>query len=188
MVRAQVEAERRAATVARLAALRVTGSLTTEHVRLAAQGDGVSERTVWRWLDDAAPRVAPRRTGPEPYALSATDREAIADYRGNIAAVGRARAAVVAGDGSGFLTASRSSTWLRPRPVSRARLRGCGPVGQAQPEREVGVCGEPVVADIWPCRADPDRKVALDEVPTVPAVLVLGQPVGVGVRGGRRPG
>ncbi|GAA3482968.1 hypothetical protein GCM10018966_075000 [Streptomyces yanii] len=36
--------------VDRLLALDVTGALTTSHVRLVADGAGVSLRTVWRWL------------------------------------------------------------------------------------------------------------------------------------------
>lgn len=88
-----VDPERRRAAVDRLLALRAAGTLSTAHVRLAADGLGVVERTVWRWL------------GPEPepasarYELTAADREAFAYYRGNIAAVARARTAVVAGLG-----------------------------------------------------------------------------------------
>ncbi|MFE2094092.1 hypothetical protein [Streptomyces sp. NPDC059460] len=36
--------------VDRLLALDATGALTTSHVRLVADGAGVSLRTVWRWL------------------------------------------------------------------------------------------------------------------------------------------
>jgi putative transposase len=89
----RVDPERRRAAVDRLLALRAAGTLTTGNVRLAAAGLGVAERTVWRWL---GPDVAP---APVRYELSAADREAFAYFRGNIAAVARDRAAVVAGLG-----------------------------------------------------------------------------------------
>ncbi len=91
----QADPERRRAAVERLGQLREAGELTAAHVRLAASGLGVRERTVWRWLrlatgqpDGPAGRVA--------YQLSEADREAYARYRGNIAAVHRARSAVLA--------------------------------------------------------------------------------------------
>ncbi|MEU4332544.1 transposase family protein [Nonomuraea dietziae] len=90
-----VDRERRAAAVARLTALRDAGQLTSEHVRLVAQGLGVSERTVWRALEEGHAELRP--PGPSAYVLSATDREAFAYFRGNIAAVHRARVAVVNG-------------------------------------------------------------------------------------------
>ncbi|WP_282696139.1 hypothetical protein [Streptomyces sp. CC208A] len=92
------EGSKRAAAVARLIQLRDAEQLSAAHVRLAAEGLGVSERTVWRWL--AAPTHVPEHRGPEPYVLSETDREAYALYRGNVAAVHRARQAVVDGDGT----------------------------------------------------------------------------------------
>ncbi|MFI6603135.1 hypothetical protein ACIBHX_43420 [Nonomuraea sp. NPDC050536] len=60
-----VDRERRAATLARLTALREAGHLSTEHVRLAARGLDVTERTIWRWLDEPA-QDAPRRPGRAP--------------------------------------------------------------------------------------------------------------------------
>ena len=86
-----VNLETKAALIARLEALRKDGGLTAGHVGLAADSLGVSERTVWRWL--GAPESAPRRS----FTLSAADREAFAHFCGNIAAVYRARAAVVGG-------------------------------------------------------------------------------------------
>jgi putative transposase len=77
----QVDRQRRLATVARLAELRAAGSLTTEHVRLAAVGHGVDERTVWRWLDRSEQSRPPR---PERYQLTQADREAYAHFRGNV--------------------------------------------------------------------------------------------------------
>ena len=88
--------ERRAAAVARLTALREAGDPSPDHVRLAAEGLGVSERTVRRWMEPGA-QPGPSRPGTAPYLLSETDREAFAYFRGNIAAVHRARAAAVAG-------------------------------------------------------------------------------------------
>ncbi len=77
-----VDRERRAATVTRLIALRTAGTLTTEHVRLAARGLKVTERTIWRWLDEQS-RTPPQqaRTGQpgcRAYALTPIDREAFA--------------------------------------------------------------------------------------------------------------
>jgi putative transposase len=100
----RVDAEQRASAVARLAALRATGSLTTAHVRLAATGLHVTERTVWRWLgagpaDTSAQPSALPESADRIYRLSAADREAYAHYRGNAAAVHRARAPVVSGLG-----------------------------------------------------------------------------------------
>jgi putative transposase len=91
----QVDRQHRLATVARLAELRAAGSLTTAQVRLAASGHGVEERTVWRWLDRGEAGSRPARS--DRYQLSETDREAYAHFRGNVAAVERARAAVLAG-------------------------------------------------------------------------------------------
>lgn len=65
MAGARVDPEQRAAALARLVALRASGSLSTGHVRMAAAGLGVAERTVWGWLDAAAP--VPGRTGPARY-------------------------------------------------------------------------------------------------------------------------
>jgi putative transposase len=92
----QVPAQQRAATVARLLQLRAAGTLTGEHVRLAAAGHGVDARTVRRWLQlgDQQQRAA----RPEWHRLSDTDREAYAYFRGNVAALVRARTAVVAGE------------------------------------------------------------------------------------------
>lgn len=96
---ARVDPERRALAVERLAGLRDAGQLRTAHVRLAAEGLGVSERTVRRWLEPGTPREA-RRPGVAAYLLSDADREAFAYFHGNIAAVFRARCAAVAGEKS----------------------------------------------------------------------------------------
>lgn len=89
-----VDHERKAALLARLEMLRADGGLTAAHVRLAAEGHGVSERTIWRWLREPA-------SNPRPsFALSEADREAFAFYGGNIAAVHRARTAALSGKGA----------------------------------------------------------------------------------------
>ncbi len=91
-----VDEERRRATVERLRELREAGSLTAAHVRLAAGGLRVTARTVRRWLEPDAGE-APRPPGSAGYQLTETDREAYAYFRGNVAALERARTAVLAG-------------------------------------------------------------------------------------------
>jgi putative transposase len=74
--------EARQAAVQRLLQLRAAGDLTAEHVRLAATGLGLSERSMWRLLGTGDGAARPR--GPSPYELSQTDREAYAHYGANI--------------------------------------------------------------------------------------------------------
>jgi putative transposase len=57
-----VDHEEKAALLTRLEALRADGGLTADHVRLAADGLGVSERTVWRWLGGYGPGPRCART------------------------------------------------------------------------------------------------------------------------------
>ncbi len=85
------------AAVGRLRELRAAGALTTAHVRLAAAGLGVTERTVWRRISVGSAGDQPGRRGMAPYRLSDADQEALACFRGNVAAVHRARTAVVEG-------------------------------------------------------------------------------------------
>lgn len=92
MARANHEALNSA--VARLRDLRDSGALVTAHVRLAAQGLGLSERSMWRHLRGSHEE---REEGRCAYRLSDADREAFAHFRGNVAAVHRARQAVVDG-------------------------------------------------------------------------------------------
>lgn len=90
--------------------------LTTAHARRVAEGLGVSLRTVWRWLKEPS---TPRP--PASYGLSATDREAFAHYRGNVAALHRARQAAI--DGTGHTAGA-------PLPTFLARgWAGADPVG-----------------------------------------------------------
>jgi putative transposase len=117
--------ERRRAAVERLGQLRAAGELTAAHVRLAASGLGVRERTVWRWLSLAAGQPgAPAPAGRVPYRLSEADREAYARYRGNVAAVHRARQAVLASPAAPVVLAAGV-----PVPASlREGWRGAAPV------------------------------------------------------------
>ncbi|MFB7264981.1 hypothetical protein ACFCXH_22925 [Streptomyces nojiriensis] len=108
----------------RLEELRADGVLSAGHVRTVARSAGVSERTVWRWLSPPAARTTRQpRTG---YVLSETDREAFAFYRGNTAALHRARQAVLSGDGT---TAGASvpvflaEGWTGARPVTLRTLQ-----------------------------------------------------------------
>ena len=91
----RADPERRRAAVERLGQLREAGELMAAHVRLAASGLGVRERTVWRWLSLAAGQPG-TPAGRGAYQLSEADREAYVRYRGNMAAVHRARGAALA--------------------------------------------------------------------------------------------
>jgi putative transposase len=93
-VAVRVDREQRHAAVARLRELRAVGDLTAGHVELAAAGLGVSDRTVWRWLGSPTGERA-ARPGQPAYRLSEADRAGYAHFRGNVAAVHRARCAVL---------------------------------------------------------------------------------------------
>ena len=92
-------------------------------MRMAASGLGVRERTVWRWLSPAAGRPD-TSTDRALCQLSEADREAYARYRGNVAAVHRARSAVLASPGAPVVLAAGV-----PVPASLcAGWRGAPPV------------------------------------------------------------
>jgi putative transposase len=57
----------------------------------------VDQRTVRRWIHPVTGAAGPGQRGVAGYALSSADREAFAHFRGNVAAVHRARDAVTAG-------------------------------------------------------------------------------------------
>jgi putative transposase len=126
--------------MARLRGLRAAGALTVEHVRLAAEGLGVGERTVRRWMGAEAGELVVR-PGPVAYRLSEVDRAAYAHFHGNVCAVHRARTAVLAaasvlvvagpGGGDGELVVAAGVPvprflvrgWVDAGPVSRRTLR-----------------------------------------------------------------
>ncbi|WP_413230040.1 integrase catalytic domain-containing protein [Kitasatospora herbaricolor] len=120
---ARTGAQERAAVVARLGRLRDEGALSSEHVRVVAASLGVAERTVWRWI--SAPSPAQRRP-QSSYRLTDIDREAFAFYRGNVAALARARQTVLdctgqtaGADVPDFL----AEGWRDARPVALRTLQ-----------------------------------------------------------------
>lgn len=120
----RVDPDKRRAATARLRQLAAAGTLTARHVRLTAAGCGVSERTVWRWIDSHAPESDGRsRPG---YRLTDTDRAAYAFYRGNAAAVHRARRAALRGEPEPSGTALPEEFvqgWHGAEPVAERTLR-----------------------------------------------------------------
>ncbi|MER6338221.1 hypothetical protein ABT258_15265 [Streptomyces tendae] len=96
----------RVPAVRRLLALRAERRLSREHVRLAGECLGVSERTVWRWLAEASrlPRAAicsEERSG-DRFEITGEIRVLLAYWHGNASAVHRqlvARAATGGRDG-----------------------------------------------------------------------------------------
>jgi len=77
----------RDAAVRRLVEISDERPLTRSDVRLAAQGLGVSERSVWRWVAQAKGRVQP--VGRSRFTVDAALRQRLAFWRGNVAAVHR---------------------------------------------------------------------------------------------------
>ncbi|MEU7159190.1 hypothetical protein AB0A98_22540 [Streptomyces chrestomyceticus] len=138
----RVSAEKRRAAVERLSRLRNDEALTAAHVRTVASALEVSERTVWRWLAPqrpATPAARPR------YELSDTDRAAFVFYRGNIAALARARYAVTAGDGTtagapvpDFL----AEGWAREKTVTERTLQRAFLAGMSAADRAAWKTGE----------------------------------------------
>lgn len=94
----------RAPAVRRLLALRAERRLSREHVRLAGECLGVSERTVWRWLAEASrsPQAAlrPGERNGDRFEITREIRVLLAYWHGNASAVHRElmeRAAAEAG-------------------------------------------------------------------------------------------
>ncbi|WUV40281.1 Mu transposase C-terminal domain-containing protein (plasmid) [Streptomyces sp. NBC_01483] len=83
----------RAPAVRSLLALRARRELTADHVRLAAQCLGVSERTVWRWPAEATttPETAARRGArrTDRFAITGEIRVLLAYWHGDASAVHR---------------------------------------------------------------------------------------------------
>ena len=83
----RLDPQLRAAAAERLIAQQAAGLLTSAEVRRTAAGLGVDVRTVWRWLaHDRGGQPARRR-----YQLTEADIAAFYDWRGNVAAMRRAR-------------------------------------------------------------------------------------------------
>ncbi|MGW1362165.1 helix-turn-helix domain-containing protein [Streptomyces chartreusis] len=95
----------RAPAVRRLLALRAEKRLTREHVSVAGECLGVSERTVWRWLADASrdPATAARpgaRRG-DRFEITPPVRVLLAYWRGNASMAHRQLAAHAASAATG---------------------------------------------------------------------------------------
>ncbi|MFJ2864124.1 hypothetical protein [Kitasatospora sp. NPDC087314] len=139
---ARTGAQEQATVVARLRQLRDDGALSSSHVRVVAASLGVAERTVWRWLSTPPPTQQWHRSS---YRLTDVDREAFAFYRGNIAALARARQAVLAGVGQtagadvpDFL----AEGWRDARPVAPRTLQRAFATALTPAERAAWRVGE----------------------------------------------
>ena len=109
----------REATVRRLMGLDGESRLTTGHVQLAAEGLGVSERTVWRWIEAGRARGELDQRPRGHFEVTDQVRERLAFWRGNVAAVHREL--VEAAKGGGPAAPSRQTL---QRAVGRDVLRG----------------------------------------------------------------
>ncbi|MGW1090945.1 Mu transposase C-terminal domain-containing protein [Streptomyces sp. NPDC002596] len=110
----------------RLLVLDATGALTTSHVRLVADGAGVSLRTVWRWL--AAAR-AEGRVDALPrgcFTVTAEVHARLVLWCGNAAAVHRELQAEAEGTGEGVPSLATLQRAVRRdlSPGQRAALAG----------------------------------------------------------------
>jgi len=85
--------EVRASVVAALLAIRRTQALPTWRVRAAAADLAVSVRTVWRWLEQAEGEGRMVRKVRVQFVVEQEDLVELADHRGNVEAVYRARVA-----------------------------------------------------------------------------------------------
>ena len=113
----------RDAAVRRLVELNAAGPLSREQVALAAQGLGVSDRTVWRWVAQAMGR-AEQVTRPQ-FTLDDGLRRRLAFWRGNVAAVHRelVEAAETGGPPAPSLTTLHRAVRESLTPGDRAGLR-----------------------------------------------------------------
>jgi putative transposase len=84
--------ESRTLLVRSLRKLQCHGRLTGWEIRSAARALDISERTVRRWLRADLTDLAVQ-PGPRPYQLTEADRDALADWRGSVAAAWRAQRA-----------------------------------------------------------------------------------------------
>jgi len=109
----------REATVRRLMTLAGEGRLTTEDVRLTAEGLAVSQRTVWRWIERARASDDLNQAARGHFKVTDLVRERLAFWRGNISAVHREL--VKEAKRAGTATVSRQTL---QRAVERDILRG----------------------------------------------------------------
>jgi putative transposase len=109
----------REAAVRCLMGLDGEGRLTTGHVQLAAEGLGVSERTVWRWVEAGRARGELGQRPRGRFEVTDQVRERLAFWRGNVAAVHRE--IVEAAKGGGQAAPSRQTL---QRAVGRDVLGG----------------------------------------------------------------
>jgi putative transposase len=111
--------ERRLPLVRRLLDLRAAGQLSADRVRAAAQAAGVTERTVWRWLQVGEPELTAR--GWPRYRLSEHDRDAYAAWRGS--AAGAWRELTAAGQPVPSLRTFQRAVQRDLLPIERAATR-----------------------------------------------------------------
>lgn len=119
------------------------GELATRHVRAVAETVGVSERTVWRWLEQAKTtgRVeVPVRQG---YAVSDEVWELLGEAGGNVSEL-RRRLMAAGGEVPIPSMATLSRVIRRDRRAGRALLTGREPevAGACRPDplSELGLC------------------------------------------------
>ncbi|MFJ9870939.1 helix-turn-helix domain-containing protein [Streptomyces sp. NPDC101165] len=107
------------------------GELSARHVRAVAETVGVSEHTVWRWLEQAKAKATARAEAPvrQGYAVSDEVWELLGEVGGNVSEL-RRRLVAVGGE------------WL-PRCASSARRgsdqRGVAPGGRPPWAQSVAV-------------------------------------------------
>jgi putative transposase len=116
----QMSTEIREGAVAGLIDLRRRGLLSTVQVAAVADGLGVEERTVWRWLQTATVEERAGRKGRERFDLTEADVADLAYHFGNVAAWHRER--VAAGGDLVSLSTLRRAVDRRLSPGLRAGL------------------------------------------------------------------
>ena len=112
-----VAVEARALLVMRLAEARAAGALSTREVRAVAQSIGVTERTLWRWLQRGG---AAGTRGRPAYRLAQGDLDAYTAAHGNCAAAWRAQQA--AGARVPSLRAFQAAIGRQLLPIERASV------------------------------------------------------------------
>ncbi|MCX5318057.1 Mu transposase C-terminal domain-containing protein [Streptomyces sp. NBC_00154] len=113
----------RAPAVRRLLALRAERRLSREHVRLAGECLGVSERTVWRWLAEASlspdAAIRPGERSGDRFEITREIRVLLAYWHGNASAVHRQLMERAAAEGGSVrVQASGTAESVPPDPVT----------------------------------------------------------------------